>query len=494
MNERQLQPDSAWFVVHLAGAHRGAARPLEGGELQVGTAAGSDLHFPAGREPAVDPTHATLERAADGWLLRSRPARPVYVNGQPTSRRRLQAGDLVQFGNGGPMVRFRRREPGRSHDPLREVLADCVDCARYGSGGRLRRIGRLLRMMIREVLTRTSPVARTAAAAAAALLIALGAAAGTLVLRAFPVGGDAAAGAGKERPGGTAAARAPDSTRRTGALPGPAQPGPADAEGPGRHRLVETTARSVIFIQGAYDLVPPDSVPSPAGEARGSRYTGTGFVVTESGHVLTNRHIAQPWREHPSADRLVRRGYRLRIRKLLGYLPGHEEPFRLNVVAVSDSADVALLRCEEVTSEVEPLPLSEHPVRPGSPVYAFGYPAGVRAVLARSSRRLLDSLRSGSSLGFWELARRLAEAERLTPLVTRGIVGQVAPAAVVYDAPTAEGGSGGPVVDASGEVVAVSRAKLPDFGGSNLGVPVREAKRLLREAGVRPPPDSAGEG
>ena len=49
---------------------------------------------------------------------------------------------------------------------------------------------------------------------------------------------------------------------------------------------------------------------------------------------------------------------------------------------------------------------------------------------------------------------------------------KLAPGAVVYDAETTTGGSGGPVLDSAGQVIAVNAAILPEFGGSNIGVPV----------------------
>ena len=56
---------------------------------------------------------------------------------------------------------------------------------------------------------------------------------------------------------------------------------------------------------------------------------------------------------------------------------------------------------------------------------------------------------------------------------------QVTPAAVVYDAETTQGGSGGPVLGLGGEVVAVTSAVVTEFGGSNLGVPADQASMLL---------------
>ena len=49
----------------------------------------------------------------------------------------------------------------------------------------------------------------------------------------------------------------------------------------------------------------------------------------------------------------------------------------------------------------------------------------------------------------------------------------------MYDAGTTHGGSGGPVLGLDGRVYAVNAAILPDFEGSNLGVPASEAHLLL---------------
>ena len=51
---------------------------------------------------------------------------------------------------------------------------------------------------------------------------------------------------------------------------------------------------------------------------------------------------------------------------------------------------------------------------------------------------------------------------------------------VVYDAETTHGGSGGPVLDLEGRVVAVNAAILTEFGGSNMGVPAIQAAALLQ--------------
>jgi S1-C subfamily serine protease len=80
---------------------------------------------------------------------------------------------------------------------------------------------------------------------------------------------------------------------------------------------------------------------------------------------------------------------------------------------------------------------------------------------------------------FWTIGERLARAEHIQPLATRGIVGQVSRSAVVYDAETTHGGSGGPVLNLMGQVIAVNAAILKEFSGSNIGVPVGRASSLI---------------
>ena len=94
------------------------------------------------------------------------------------------------------------------------------------------------------------------------------------------------------------------------------------------------------------------------------------------------------------------------------------------------------------------------------------------AVLTVSDTRTAADDRSGDVL-----AARIEDAGHV--LASRGIVGQATEATIVYDAETTHGGSGGPVLDASGEVIAVNTAILPEYGGSNLGVPTALLRQLL---------------
>ena len=109
----------------------------------------------------------------------------------------------------------------------------------------------------------------------------------------------------------------------------------------------------------------------------------------------------------------------------------------------------------------------------------LGYPAGIPAMLARTDPRFVEALMQKGDVGFWQMTELLARSGKIGPLASRGIVAQVTAAAVVYDAETTQGGSGGPVLDLTGAVVAVNSAVVTEFGGSNLGVPAAQASILL---------------
>lgn len=111
----------------------------------------------------------------------------------------------------------------------------------------------------------------------------------------------------------------------------------------------------------------------------------------------------------------------------------------------------------------------------------MGYPTGLRSLMAQSGITFIEELQLDGDTGFWNMAARLAANDLIWPLASRGIAGKVGSAAIVYDAETTYGGSGGPVLNMRGEVIAVNSAILPEFGGSNLGVPVAEVRALIDE-------------
>lgn len=284
-----------------------------------------------------------------------------------------------------------------------------------------------------------------------------------------------------------------------------------------RERVIAEAGRSVIFIQGSYGFVDPASGrPLRYFYGQGGRplrlpdgrttvttggggplvqifYTGTAFVVSDDGLLVTNRHVAFPWEFEDNAQFTLNAGFAAERRGFVGFLPGVEDSVELEAVAASDTADVALLRIRQPDPETSsrppvpvppPLVIAEVVPDLGDEVVVMGYPAGVEALLARVDPKFAQGLLARGPVPFWEVGRALAVGGYIKPLYTQGIVGQVTDAMIVYDAGTSSGGSGGPVVALDGTVVAVNTAVLSQFTGSNLGVPARQVRALLASHGL----------
>ncbi len=212
-----------------------------------------------------------------------------------------------------------------------------------------------------------------------------------------------------------------------------------------------------------------------------STVMGTFFVIDSSGTLLTNRHVALPWEDDVAAQAMKTFGVRPVMIEMRGFLPGQAAPFDIVILGVGQQ-DLALLRGSGAALQAKPLVLAKSNPVPGDAALVFGYPTGLHALLARAGDDFVAKLGHMPDMDDRRVADILAQAGLVQPLVSRGIVAQVTDAAVVYDAQTAGGGSGGPVVNLRGEVVAVNRAILRDFNGSNMGVPVEAATEMLKHA------------
>jgi S1-C subfamily serine protease len=219
--------------------------------------------------------------------------------------------------------------------------------------------------------------------------------------------------------------------------------------------------------------------------------SGTGFVVRK-GIMATNRHIVEPWWDDDVQFVLHRAGLRFRVNKIVAFCPGISQPLLLTGVAVSNS-DVALARFSPpAEAELAPLPLADTRPEIGEPVALLGYPAGVVAMLAKSSPGTRARIVCISDP--IKMMRTIVAKGLLRPLATYGRLGDVTDYRLVYDAHTTAGGSGGPLIDSHGQVVAINAAFMNNFTGENLGVPVRDLKTLIQnaETGTRDAKSPAG--
>ena len=274
-------------------------------------------------------------------------------------------------------------------------------------------------------------------------------------------------------------------------------------------RVIAESMSSVLFLQGAKGfreslsgrmlrhVVDDDGRPliSPLGQpflslegdgpVADREITGTGFAVGDGGALVTNRHVALPWEIDANVEALASQGLEPVLIKFIMYLPGEAVAAPVELLRASEGADLAVLRRKDEAETMPGLKLADAPPAPGDEVIVMGYPTGLRSMLAQSGDAFIEELQKAKKTGFWSVAALLAEAGQIAPLASCGIVAQATPATIVYDAETTHGGSGGPVLDINGRVVAVNAAILPEYGGSNLGVPAAKVRALLEDASLR---------
>ena len=156
---------------------------------------------------------------------------------------------------------------------------------------------------------------------------------------------------------------------------------------------------------------------------------GTGFVVRDSGWIVTNLHVIN------GADRA------------LVTFPNTKSFPVLEVLNVSAAHDLALLRIDAKGLPVLKLADSEK-VRPGDAIVAIGHPLGLEDTVSN---------------GLVSAVRQLGDLTALQ-----------------ISAPIAPGSSGGPLLDEHGEVVGVATAILRGGQNLNLGVPAKYVQALLQ--------------
>ena len=134
------------------------------------------------------------------------------------------------------------------------------------------------------------------------------------------------------------------------------------------------------------------------------------------------------------------------------------------------------------------LPLAKGNALPGELVTVIGYPMGIAGMVAKSPSGIYQRLAYRHN--DITAASELAALSLIRPSTTCGLHYQPADIDVVgdkliYDAPTAHGGSGGPVFNSNAEVIGVNSAYIDGFSGGTLGFSVDALRPLIEEAQKR---------
>jgi S1-C subfamily serine protease len=264
----------------------------------------------------------------------------------------------------------------------------------------------------------------------------------------------------------------------------------------GSYSFVERGTGRVLKYEAADDAndVPVDPSGNLLASVDGAgppvriEYTGTGFLV-DDGIISTNKHVVRPWASDNIAQLILQQGGGLRpqLDSLVAFFPSIQTPFKLKEVAVSQRYDIGLCSFDQGDAAIPVVPLSAEDPRSiiGEPVVLLGYPTGVDGLLQRideNEKREILKLNGGSAE---EVAAGLSDRGLIRPLTTTGTISDALPGRIVHSAQTTEGGSGSPMFDRDGQVIAVNSAILTtidggqSFGGSNFGVPVKMVNELL---------------
>jgi len=233
---------------------------------------------------------------------------------------------------------------------------------------------------------------------------------------------------------------------------------------------------SIGYIYGVYQVGFANKRPGIR-----ARVSGTGFLIAD-GLLATNRHVAEPWFGDTDAERMISEGAKASLETLVIFFPGEPTPVPLSPVTVSRTSDLALLRAQDpsATRGLAVLPLAKSPGSPGQLVTVIGYPMGIAGMVAKSPAGIYERLAYRHN--DISAASELAALSLIRPSTTCGHLGDVVGDKLIYDAPTAHGGSGGPVFNGRGEVIGVNSAYMDGFTGGTLGVSVDSLHALLEQA------------
>jgi S1-C subfamily serine protease len=233
---------------------------------------------------------------------------------------------------------------------------------------------------------------------------------------------------------------------------------------------------SVGYIYGVYQVGFPKQRPTVR-----ARVSGTGFLIGK-GLMATNRHVAEPWYGDSEAQKLIDQGATAMLENLVVFFPGSPTPVTLSPASVSKASDLAVLRVEDsdAVRNLPVLPLAKSAGAPGQLVTVIGYPMGIAGMVAKSPSSIYERLAYRHN--DISAASELAALSLIRPSTTCGHLGDVVGEKLIYDAPTAHGGSGGPVFNTKGEVIGVNSAYMDGFSGGTIGVSVDSLRPLLQEA------------
>jgi S1-C subfamily serine protease len=184
---------------------------------------------------------------------------------------------------------------------------------------------------------------------------------------------------------------------------------------------------------------------------------GSGVLLDDHGHVLTNLHVVA---NASSLGAMLHNPSRVSYTPMDGglaryFFENHKDVLPAHIVRGDPTLDLAIVHIEADTSGLARLPFRKAPVEVGEQVLALGHPQET----------------------VWSF--------------TSGMVSSIHLGTIQHDAAINPGNSGGPLIDMSGQVVGVNTAKLLSTAGVGFARPISMASYLIDQAKAPFDPDLA---
>jgi S1-C subfamily serine protease len=210
------------------------------------------------------------------------------------------------------------------------------------------------------------------------------------------------------------------------------------------HDVYVAAAPGVVHITATTKTqTPADPFFGIPGATQQQTAIGSGFVIDKAGHVITNDHVVAG-----ASD--VRVSF------------SDNESMRARIVGVDPATDVAVLKVNAPARALDPLPLGNSDnVEVGDEVIAIGNPLGydrsVTSGIVSAVGRSIQAPNQVSTIGH----------------------------AIQTDAALNHGNSGGPLLNAAGEVIGVNAQIAPSASGANIGIgfaiPINTVREVAAE-------------
>lgn len=398
-------------ITHLTGRRRGQRETFPHETITAGRATDNLLCFGDG-ERRVSSHHAQITRHGETFLIRDLGStNGTMINGRRVIISELNCDDLIEFGAGGPLVRFGVEQATNnghraisSPGDLQTTNDDKTNEDLSRKPDRQSRVTRAIRRSLRKSKNNV----RLTVAIVLSMLF--GAGFGLWMASRFA---------------------SPDSLVS------------------GFASIAERNRAAVVFIQAEYEYV------DAAGNITGlETRTGSGFVVSESGFVVTNRHLVRDWEYNQPPPGITGRVKKISV-VFADKTRAEAVPATVAHLSQGTELDVAILKIQpppDLTTiyDVEPN-LSR--VSQGDAVATLGYPFGFQL---------------------------LPNEERIGPTLSTGVVSRVGQD-VLLTLHSYHGSSGAPVFNRRGEVIAIVTSNPLEAQDLTICTPIAAAVELIKD-------------